>query len=156
MNIDRRRFICAGIAIAATFAGMGHASAAAQTMTVYKDPNCGCCHLWAEAMKAEGFDIKIEDRDDLTPIKARFGIPADLQGCHTAVVAGYFLEGHVPLEAVRKLLGEEPAIAGLAVPGMPSGSLGMGDDPNAAYDVFAVAKTAGEKPALFMTMGPKG
>ena len=156
MNIDRRRFICTGIAIAATYTGMRHAFAAAQTMTVYKDPNCGCCHLWAEAMTAEGFDVKIEDRDDLTPIKARLGVPADLHGCHTAVVAGYFLEGHVPLEAVRKLLAEKPSIVGLAVPGMPSGSLGMGDDPSAAYDVFAVAKAPGGNPAVFMSIRPKG
>ncbi len=155
MNINRRRFIYTGAAIAAAFTGIGHAFAAAQTMTVYKDPNCGCCHLWAEAMTAEGFDVKIEDRDDLTPIKARLGVPADLQGCHTAVVAGYFLEGHVPLEAVRKLLAEKPSIAGLAVPGMPSGSLGMGNDPNATYDVFAVAKTAGTKPALYLAIKPK-
>lgn len=155
MNINRRRFIYTGAAIAAAFTGIGHAFAAAQTMTVYKDPNCGCCHLWAEAMTAEGFNVKIEDRDDLTPIKARLGVPDDLQGCHTAVVAGYFLEGHVPLEAVRKLLAEKPSIAGLAVPGMPSGSLGMGDDPNAAYDVFAVAKTAGTKPALYLAIKPK-
>lgn len=156
MNIERRRFICTGIAIAATYTGMRHAFAAAQTMTVYKDPNCGCCHLWAEAMTAEGFDVKIEDRDDLTPIKARLGVPADLHGCHTAVVAGYFLEGHVPLEAVRKLLEEKPPIVGLAVPGMPSGSLGMGDDPSAAYDVFAVAKAADGNPAVFMSIRPKG
>lgn len=155
MNIDRRQFIYAGIAIAATFTGMEHAFAAAQTMTIYKDPNCGCCHLWAEAMTAEGFDVKIEDRDDLTPVKARLGVPVVLQGCHTAVVSGYFLEGHVPLEAVRKLLAEKP-IAGLAVPGMPSGSLGMGNDPNAAYDVFAVAKTANAKPAIYMAIRPKG
>ncbi len=156
MNINRRHFICTGIAIAATLTGVRHVAAAPQTMIVYKDPNCGCCHLWAEAMKAEGFDVKIEDQDDLTPIKARLGVPADLQGCHTAVVAGYFLEGHVPLEAVRKLLDEKPSVAGLAVPGMPSGSLGMGDDPNAAYDVYAVAKVPGSKPVLYMAIGSKG
>jgi len=155
MHINRRRFIYTGAAIAAAFTGIGHAFAAARTMTVYKDPNCGCCHLWAEAMTAEGFNVKIEDRDDLTPIKARLGVPDDLQGCHTAVVAGYFLEGHVPLEAVRKLLAEKPSIAGLAVPGMPSGSLGMGNDPSAAYNVLAVAKTPGTKPALYLAIKQK-
>lgn len=155
MNMDRRRFICTGIAIAATLTGVGQASAAQQTMIVYKDPNCGCCHLWAEAMKAEGFDVRLEDRDDLTPIKAKLGVPDNLQGCHTATVSGYFLEGHVPLEAVRKLLDEKPTIAGLAVAGMPSGSLGMGDNPNATYDVYAVAKGAAGNPVVFMAIKPK-
>jgi hypothetical protein len=156
MNMDRRRFICTGIVIAATLTGLGQAFAAPETMIVYKDPNCGCCHLWAEAMTAEGFNVKIEDRDDLTPIKARLGVPDNLQGCHTATVSGYFLEGHVPLEAVRKLLDEKPVIAGLAVPGMPSGSLGMGDNPNAAYDVYAVAKAPGGTQNVFMAITPKG
>jgi hypothetical protein len=156
MNMNRRQFICTGIAIAAALTGVAHASAAPQTMTVYKDPNCGCCHLWAEAMTAEGFDVKLEDRDDLTPIKAQLGVPANLQGCHTATVTGYFLEGHVPIEALRKLLDEKPPIAGLAVPGMPSGSLGMGDDPGAAYDVFAVTKAPVGNPAVYMSIRPKG
>ena len=70
----------------------------------------------------------------------QFAVPVDMQGCHTAILAGYYIEGHVPLEAITRLLAERPNIAGLAVPGMPSGSLGMGDDPGASYDVFAVGK----------------
>lgn len=84
--------------------------------------------------------IVSKDVDDLDAVKQRFAVPADMQGCHTATLEAYFIEGHVPLEAITRLLGERPNIAGLAVPGMPSGSLGMGDDPGASYDVFAVDK----------------
>ncbi len=109
-------------------------------MVVYKDPSCGCCHEWANAMKNAGFSVVSKDVDDMDAVKKRFAAPADMQGCHTAILAGYFIEGHVPLEAITRLLVERPDIAGLAVPGMPSGSLGMGDDPGASYDVFAVGK----------------
>lgn len=109
-------------------------------MVVYKDPSCGCCHEWANAMKNTGFSVVSKDVDDMDAVKKRFAVPADMQGCHTAILAGYFIEGHVPLEAITRLLVERPDIAGLAVPGMPSGSLGMGDNPGASYDVFAVGK----------------
>jgi hypothetical protein len=76
-------------------------------------------------LRAHGFSVKTEDRDDLRPIKARHGIPADLESCHTGLVAGYVVEGHVPADVVDRLLRERPAIAGVAVPGMPIGSPGM-------------------------------
>ena len=90
------------------------------------------------ALRDAGYKVTLHDSDDLTPLKKSLGIPEKVQGCHTALVDGYYLEGHVPLEAIARLLAERPAIAGLAVPGMPKGSLGMGTDPEASYDVFAV------------------
>lgn len=153
MNTDRRRFL-AGSASALVLAALSKPATAAPTvMTVHKDPNCGCCHLWADAMRKTGFDVRLDDVDDLAPIKVRFGVPGDLEGCHTAEVDGYFLEGHVPLSSVRKLLAERPAVKGLAVPGMPSGSLGMGDDPSASYDVVAVPVSG--KAYLFEAVRPK-
>ncbi|ANK89306.1 MULTISPECIES: DUF411 domain-containing protein [Rhizobium] len=122
-------------------------------MTVYKDPNCGCCHEWSKAMAAAGFSADTRDTDDLAAVKARLGVPADLEGCHTAVVEKYYLEGHVPLEAVQRLLRERPPLRGLAVPGMPSGSLGMGDDPTASYDVYAIRSETGA-PYVFMEVRP--
>ncbi|MDR6757994.1 hypothetical protein J2Y48_003292 [Mycoplana sp. BE70] len=142
--MKRRQFLWS-VAAASAIAIAGSARAAAESILVYKDPNCGCCQAWADAMTAAGFSVKIVNVDDLDAIKQRFAIPAQLQGCHTAIVAGYYLEGHVPLEAVTRLLAERPAVAGLAVPGMPSGSLGMGDDPGANYDVLAVAKDGSSK-----------
>jgi hypothetical protein len=153
MEMDRRQFLACGTAALALAATTVPAFAAAKIMTVHKDPNCGCCHAWAEAMRKAGFDVRLENVDDLAPIKARLGIAEELQGCHTAEVEGYFLEGHVPLSAVTRLLSERPAVKGLAVPGMPTGSLGMGDDPRASYDVIAVP--ASGKPYLFEAVRPK-
>ncbi|WP_246569458.1 MULTISPECIES: DUF411 domain-containing protein [Rhizobium] len=123
-------------------------------MIVYKDPNCGCCHEWSKAMAAAGFSVEARDTDDLAAVKARLGVPVDLEGCHTAVVEEYYLEGHVPLDPVRRLLSERPPLRGLAVAGMPPGSLGMGDDPQASYDVYAVPLGAGA-PYLFMEVRPR-
>jgi hypothetical protein len=124
-------------------------------MTIYKDPNCGCCNLWAKAMENAGFIVERANTDDLPGIKKRFGVPAEVEGCHTATIDGYFLDGHVPLEAVGKLLYERPDIAGLAVPGMPAGSLGMDSDPNASYDVYAVAREPKGKTWVYYEVRPK-
>ncbi|MBX5040123.1 DUF411 domain-containing protein [Rhizobium lentis] len=149
----RRNFI-AMAASALAFPGGSVLAAAPAKMTVYKDPNCGCCHQWSKAMAAAGFSVDARDTDDLAAVKARLGVPAELEGCHTAVVDEYYLEGHVPLEAVQRLLGERPPLRGLAVPGMPPGSLGMGDDPQASYDVYAIPIGTGA-PYLFMEVRPR-
>lgn len=91
----------------------GGALAGPAKMTVHKDPNCGCCNEWSKAMAAAGFSVDARDADDLAPVKARLGAPADLEGCHTAVVEKYYLEGHVPLAAVQRLLRERPPLRGL-------------------------------------------
>jgi hypothetical protein len=108
-------------------------------MTVYKSPTCGCCKSWVDAVKAAGFTVEVHDVDDVTPIKDEAGVPADKRSCHTAVIDGYTIEGHVPPETIKKFLAEHPKAAGLAVPGMPSGSPGMempGQEPD-HYDVIA-------------------
>lgn len=156
MIIKRRTFVHAVMTVTASMATPRIGSAGVATkMTLYKDPDCGCCHLWGEAMSEAGFDVDAVDVRDLAAIKGRFGISADLQGCHTAELDGYFLEGHVPLAAVRRLLAEKPDIAGLAVPGMPPGSLGMGDDPGASYDVLAVPRSLATRPWIYMAVRPK-
>ncbi|URK86068.1 DUF411 domain-containing protein (plasmid) [Rhizobium sp. RCAM05350] len=149
----RRELLCFVIA-AGSFALVGRSQAAGESMVVYKDPNCGCCHAWAEAMAKAGFSVKAEDVADINVVKDPFAVPAEMRACHTAVVAGYYLEGHVPLEAVTRLLAEKPDLAGLSVPGMPVGSLGMGDDPGASYDVIAVGKDGTSK--LYQAVRPKG
>lgn len=95
-------------------------------MTVYKSPTCACCEKWVEHMKSAGFDIRVEHPDNLFAIKSQHGIERDLQSCHTAIIDGYFFEGHVPADDVKRFLTEKPAeAAGLSVPGMPVGSPGM-------------------------------
>ncbi len=92
---------------------------------VYKTPTCGCCSKWVDHLREEGFEVRTTDMADLTDFKASHGVPAQLGSCHTALVSGYVLEGHVPGEDVQRLLEERPPTAGLAVPGMPIGSPGM-------------------------------
>jgi hypothetical protein len=92
---------------------------------VWKDPNCGCCKSWVEHLRQHGFDVAFHDTSDVTPVKDRAHVPLILRTCHTALVNGYVIEGHVPAADIRRLLAEKPDIAGLAVPGMPAGSPGM-------------------------------
>ncbi|MBZ7925311.1 DUF411 domain-containing protein [Ensifer adhaerens] len=151
MNVLRRHFVAGTIAGITLFAT--GAVAATGTMAIYKDAQCGCCEQWAEAMEAAGYKVEVRDEADMSVIKTRFAVPADMEGCHTAVIDGYVIEGHVPLEAVKKLLAERPDVAGIAVPGMPSGSLGMGNDPQASYDVYTIAK-AGAQPTVYYQVRP--
>lgn len=119
----------------------GHAAAEGETMTVYKTPTCGCCAEWVEHVEAAGFSVEVEDLDDLTMIKQMAGVPPELQACHTAVIGGRFIEGHVPAHAIQTLLDSVPGAQGLAVPGMPQGSPGMPSSTPETYDVFAVGAT---------------
>ncbi len=110
---------------------------------VWKDPNCGCCADWVKHLEAQGFQVKVNDTGN-TAARKRLGIPEKLGSCHTALVAGYALEGHVPASDIRRLLKEKPQAVGLAVPGMPVGSPGM-DGPAYGgrvdpYEVLLVGK----------------
>ncbi|MBM3554832.1 MAG: DUF411 domain-containing protein [Alphaproteobacteria bacterium] len=133
--LDRRRFLLA------TAGTLLSASAIAQApqlppITVYLQPDCGCCHGWIKHLRANGFTVRAEAFPDLTPIKRRFGIPGDLESCHTGLMAGYLIEGHVPAAEIRQLLRTMPVAKGLAVPGMPIGSPGMEDgNKREPYDV---------------------
>ena len=114
------------------------ADTAAPVVTVYKSPTCGCCTKWVDHMRESGFEVVVNDMDDVTPLKNEVGVPNALRSCHTAVVSGYTLEGHVPADLVQKLLEEKPKnTAGLAVPGMPMGSPGMEGPRKDAYEVVA-------------------
>ena len=110
---------------------------------VVKDPQCGCCTTWVDILKSEGFNITIESRsgDFLRDFKIKNGIPEVMMSCHTAQIGGYFIEGHVPAREIKRLLKEQPIALGLAAPGMPLGSPGMGPgDQREAYDIFVVGK----------------
>ena len=106
------------------------------TVKVYKDPNCGCCAKWADHMRENGFTVETVDMPDLSMVKQRYAIGESLQSCHTAVIGDYAFEGHVPADVITKFLAEKPAVAGLAVPGMPSGSPGMEGATKERYDVL--------------------
>ena len=135
------------------------ATAAAPTATpkiiVNKTPTCGCCGLWVKHLQAAGFAVQVHDLENLAPIKERVGVPFGMGSCHTAEVGGYFIEGHVPADDIKRLLREKPAAKGLTVPGMPAGSPGM-EVPSGRvdrYDVLLVDKEG--KTSVFATHGDK-
>jgi hypothetical protein len=100
-------------------------AATAHEIVVHKSPSCGCCGKWIDHLRAEGFVVKSVDTDDLGAVKQLLGVSPEHASCHTATIAGYVVEGHVPAADIRRLLAEKPAARGLAVPGMPAGSPGM-------------------------------
>ena len=111
--------------------------APADTIEVWKDPGCGCCKNWIEHMEENGFAVIAHDTRDMTPVKQKHDVGADLMSCHTGSIRGYAIEGHVPADLIRKMLDEKPGIRGLAVPGMPMGSPGMEGAVKQKYDVIA-------------------
>ncbi|HXR44587.1 MAG TPA: DUF411 domain-containing protein [Pseudolysinimonas sp.] len=132
-------------AFSLAIAGVPLAAQRGAAVQVYKDPTCGCCALWVEHLRKAGFTATVTDVDDMAAIKAKHGVPGRVRSCHTALVGGYVLEGHVPAEDVQRLLRQRPGIVGVGVPGMPIGSPGMevaGVKPQ-KYDVLAFNK-AGE------------
>ena len=135
--INRRTML--GIALAAIPAAACSRPAKATEINVYKSPSCGCCGAWVSNLRASGLNVVVHDMDDVGPIAKQAGVPANLRSCHTAIVDGYFVEGHVPPTDIRKLLSERPKARGIAVPGMPIGSPGMEQgDLRQAYETVLV------------------
>lgn len=99
--------------------------AAPGEIVVYKSPTCGCCKEWVAHLRDFGFKVSVNDKGDMDPVKAKYKVPYEMESCHTAVVDGYVLEGHVPALDIRRLLEKKPNVTGIAVPGMPIGSPGM-------------------------------
>lgn len=136
-----RRSVLAGAALLL----IAHLPAAAKPLfaEVWKDPNCGCCKDWVIYLEANGFTVRVNDSGN-TAARARLGIPTKLGSCHTGLVEGYAIEGHVPAREIIRLLREKPAVLGLAVPGMPVGSPGMDGavygDRRDPYDVLLVSR----------------
>jgi len=113
----------------------------AAEVLVYKTPTCGCCTAWIDHLKTHGFDVKSVDLRDLTKIKQQHGVTRELASCHTALIDGYVIEGHVPATDIKRLLQERPPVAGLAVPGMPMGSPGMEGPVSEPYAVVSFEKS---------------
>ena len=116
---------------------LAHADHAPNHIHMVKTPTCGCCQVWADALKQMGLPVTVAETDDYAGMKAAGNVPEDAYACHTSRMGRYILEGHVPPDAIRKLLDEAPEIDGVGVPGMPMASLGMQYDPEASYDVLA-------------------
>lgn len=114
------------------------AMAAGPVVEVYKSATCGCCVNWIEHLRTHGFNVRAHDVSDPTAVRAKYGVPHALGGCHTAVVDGYAIEGHVPAADIKRLLQERPAARGLSVPGMPLGSPGMEGPRSDPYAVLLI------------------
>ena len=154
---DRRQLLLRAASLA--LLPLAPAAAMAQgkpRVEVWKDPNCGCCEEWVRHLGAHGFQVHVHDSGNTTA-RGRLGIPEALGSCHTAVVGGYAIEGHVPAPDIRRLLRERPAAVGLAVPGMPVGSPGM-DGPlyRGRKDAFAVLLVARDGSTQVFRAYPKG
>jgi hypothetical protein len=147
-NLSRRAMLSTLLAAVATPVGFAQQP---QKIDVFKSPTCGCCEKWVAHLRTSGFAPTATNVDDMTVVKARHHIPSALESCHTATVGGYLIEGHVPAADIKRLLKERPAIAGLAVPGMPTGSPGMEGSGASPYDVLAFDKQG--KTRVFATHG---
>lgn len=133
-------FLAAGLLVVAGCASKKTAETLpVQEITIFKSSGCGCCSAYAQYMNREGFQVQVTDTEAMTDVKNKLKVPAQLQSCHTVQVGDYFVEGHVPMEAIAKLLSEQPdGVIGIAVQGMPSGSPGMPGPKTETWVVLAV------------------
>jgi len=143
MSTMTRRSLIACAASLAALAPTFTAAQGAPAIHVLKDRNCGCCEAWVRILRADGMNVTTENSFGTLLIRHKLdsGIPQDMISCHTGEIEGYFIEGHVPPADIRRLLAERPDAVGLAVPGMPYGSPGIGpEDSREAYDVFLIRR----------------
>ncbi|WP_022962554.1 DUF411 domain-containing protein [Halopseudomonas pelagia] len=130
--------LVASIALTASLLGSTLQAADVVTIDVYRDPSCGCCEAWIEHLQGNGFSVTDHLEKNMTEVKRQLGVPQELASCHTGVVEGRFIEGHVPAADILNMR-KQPSIIGLAVPGMPAGSPGMEmGDRTDAYQVISV------------------
>ncbi len=135
-----------GISLALALLGAGAAHASTE-VTVYKSPTCGCCEKYASYLRENGFTVKTVNETNMDAIKKHYGV-SHVASCHTALVNGYVVEGHVPVNAIQKMLKDKPAIVGISVPGMQMNSPGMGEMQKGSLTVYAVQKE-GKAPHVF-------
>ena len=129
---------------------LGRPGAAPVTVRLYKSPECGCCEGYGDYLRQRGFAVSVESTNELAEISRKAGIPAELQGCHTAFIGDYVVDGHVPVEAIDKLLAEHPAIKGITLPGMPGGSPGMVGEKTEPFTIHAIGQDGTS--SVFMTL----
>lgn len=118
-------FVAIGVIMLLTTSTSAEAAVDALGITVYRDPSCTCCGGWMRHLTSQGFQPKNISTADIDGIKQQYGVPNKLASCHTAVINGYVIEGHVPADDIKRLLAEQPDVVGIAVPGMPTGTPGM-------------------------------
>ena len=110
--------------------------------TLYKNPQCGCCEEYAKYLRKNGFTVTVKPTHDLALISRQAGVPASLEGCHTMMIGGYVVEGHVPVTTLKRLLTERPNIKGISLPGMPMGSPGMTGQKTEPFTIYQIKNGA--------------
>ncbi len=143
--ITRRMLMLSALAVAAPAR-----AAPPVSVTLYKSPGCGCCDFYADYLRQHGFTVAAHETGDLAAVSRKAGVPPDLQGCHTAFIGGYVIDGHVPVEAIGKLLAEHPPLTGIVLPGMPEGSPGMAGDKTGPFTIYAIGRDGKVSP--YMTL----
>jgi hypothetical protein len=140
------RFSMAIIAFAlATFPAVAEEMVKA---TLYKNPRCTCCGAYADYLRANGFAVTVVEHPNMTPIKQKYGVREDLEGCHTTLIGDYVIEGHVPVAAMKRLLKERPPLKGIALQGMPAGSPGMSGAKEGPFDILSITGKDGPAPVF--------
>jgi hypothetical protein len=112
----------------------------ARNATLFKDPQCSCCEGYADYLRGNRFNVKVVNTHDLALMNEQHGVPSDLQGCHVTIIDGYVIGGHVPINVVKRLLSEKPAITGITLPGMPNGSPGMYGKKTEPFQIYEIGK----------------
>jgi hypothetical protein len=137
----KRRTILVAALSSAALAACGRAAQAKATVEVYKSATCGCCGGWVEDMREHGYAVNAHNVSDLDAVKRKHRIPKRLASCHTALIDGYVVEGHIPAKYIDELLSERPPIDALALPGMPAGSPGMPGRKDRKWTLYAITKS---------------
>jgi hypothetical protein len=142
-----RRTIMLRVFLTSLFVLFGPAWVDAQEQreaTLYKQPSCGCCEGHADYLRAHGYKVTVVETENMSVIKKKYGVPQELEGCHTIVIGGYVVEGHVPASIIGKLLKERPAVRGISLPGMPDGSPGMSGTKKEPFVVYELSAGSGK------------
>lgn len=139
--MDRRAMLTLLVAgTAGIITQSARAADTAKKVTLYKEPQCGCCEGYADYLRAHGFSVNTVPTHDLALLDEKYGIPTELQPCHISIIDGYVVGGHVPVEVVNRLLSEKPPITGITLPGMPPGSPGMNGQRTAPFTIYKITK----------------
>jgi hypothetical protein len=149
--ITRRTFLISG-ALAAWFGSSSWPraliAATKPPVMLYKTPGCECCEGYADYLRQRGFSVTVKESENLAALSAKAGIPGELEGCHTAFIGSYVVDGHVPIEAVDKLLAERPTLKGLTLPGMPPGSPGMAGAKEGPFIIYGIDRDGKDSPYM--------
>lgn len=145
----KRRILLTLTATALVAPPLARAQTMARRAKLYKNPQCGCCEDYAKYLRTHGFEVDVVPTHDLDQVKKDNGVPEQLGGCHTTLIGGYVVEGHVPVETMKRMLRQRPDIRGISLPGMPLGSPGMTGRKQEPFKIYEIAMKPGGEPRVY-------